>query len=371
MMATLEKERDHTTGVFVKDLWGHAPHGALYFVGGWGRGNLVRFGRGQHENDYRILYFLVGDDKHPYAIMQLDGSKELKMLDASLLDKHRIDHPHRKAVHTMTKPDKEKDKADQALFLLPKLKDEKIPKDYVKYLDEEEGSKEDLSYVEWKKKQHWAGPIEQRKPIIKGDAFDHQANNSPKKALPKKSLSDEFKQIVAKDDPSSDQSSEDSFVQNSKVGRNIDKRYACNIRRRMPASGGDEGEKEAEVEGSPEYDFLTNSFFTRGASRMAIVHTPQVFEDTHENDELLQLKKHIFCWVQRKKSEPNSKFPKWPWLRDKATILRRLWKEWKAVKGLPARGGPKRGGAEGGHADTPSISGDVRTRRNPAVPYKL
>ena len=51
MMATLEKERDHTIGVFVKDLWGHAPHGALYFVGGWGRGNLVRFGRGQDEND--------------------------------------------------------------------------------------------------------------------------------------------------------------------------------------------------------------------------------------------------------------------------------------------------------------------------------
>ena len=114
MMATLEKERDHTTGVFVKDLWGHAPHGALYFVGGWGRGNLVRFGRGQDENDYRILYFLVGDDKHPYAIMQLDGSDELKMLDASLLDKHRPDHPHRKAVHTMTKPDKKKDKADHA-----------------------------------------------------------------------------------------------------------------------------------------------------------------------------------------------------------------------------------------------------------------
>ena len=179
---------------------------------------------------------------------------------------------------------------------------------------------------------------------MKGDAFDHQANNSPKKALPKKSLSDEFKQIVAKDDPSSDQSSEDSFVQYSKVGRNIDKRYACNIRRRLPASGGDEGEKESEVEGSPEYDFLTNSFFTRGESRMAIVHTPQVFEDTHENDELLQLKKHIFCWVQRKKSEPNSKFPKWPWLRDKATIIRRLWKEWKAAKGLPPRGGPKRGG---------------------------
>ena len=41
------------------------------------------------------------------------------------------------------------------------LQRHRTPKDYTKFLDEEEGSKEDLSYLEWETRQH----VTSQKPV--------------------------------------------------------------------------------------------------------------------------------------------------------------------------------------------------------------